>query len=38
MRNASNRTKAAAVLVGLGAISLHVWRHWGDPDHPTAAF
>jgi hypothetical protein len=23
---------AAAVLVGLGAMSLHVWRHWGDPD------
>ena len=23
----------AAVLVGLGAISLHVWRHWGDPAH-----
>ena len=26
----------AAVLTGLGAMSLHVWRHWGDPDHPTA--
>jgi hypothetical protein len=28
---------AAAVLVGLGAMSLHVWRHWGDPDTPSAA-
>ena len=27
---------AAAVLVGLGAMSLHVWRHWGDPDTPIA--
>jgi hypothetical protein len=27
---------AAAVLVGLGAISLHVWRQWGDPDTPSA--
>jgi len=25
---------AAAVLVGLGAMSLHVWRHWGGPDTP----
>jgi hypothetical protein len=27
---------AAAVLVGLGAMSLHVWRHWSDPDTPSA--
>jgi len=26
---------AAAVLVGLGAMSLHVWRNWGGPE--TAA-
>ena len=23
---------AAAVLVGMGAMSLHVWRHWDDPE------
>jgi hypothetical protein len=23
---------AVAVLVGLGAMSLHVWRHWDDPE------
>ena len=23
----------AAVLVGSGAMSLHIWRHWDDPDH-----
>jgi cytoskeletal protein CcmA (bactofilin family) len=22
-----------AVLLGLGAMSLHIWRHWDDPDH-----
>ena len=21
-----------AVLLGLGAMSLHTWRHWGDPE------
>lgn len=26
----------AAVLLGLGAMSLHVWRHWGEPDAPPA--
>jgi cytoskeletal protein CcmA (bactofilin family) len=24
-----------AVLVGLGALSVHVWRHWGDPESPA---
>ena len=24
---------AAAVLLGLGAMSLHTWRHWGDSEH-----
>ena len=28
---------AAAVLVGLGAMSLHVWRHWNDPETRSAA-
>jgi cytoskeletal protein CcmA (bactofilin family) len=23
---------ATAVLLGLGAMSLHIWRHWGDPE------
>jgi len=23
---------ASAVLIGLGAMSLHVWRHWDDPE------
>ena len=27
---------AVAVLAGLGAMSLHIRRHWGDPDHPAA--
>ncbi len=22
----------AAVLLGLGALSVHIWRHWGDPE------
>ena len=26
---------AAAVLVGLGAMSLHLWRNWGDPEKPV---
>jgi len=26
---------AAAVLVGLGAMSLHVWRNWGGPETPA---
>jgi hypothetical protein len=25
---------AGAVLIGLGAMSLHSWRHWDDPEHP----
>jgi cytoskeletal protein CcmA (bactofilin family) len=25
-----------AALMGLGAMSLHIWRHWDDPDHPGA--
>jgi hypothetical protein len=25
---------ATAVLLGLGAMSLHLWRHWHDPDQP----
>jgi cytoskeletal protein CcmA (bactofilin family) len=24
---------AVAVLLGLGAMSLHIWRHWDDPGH-----
>jgi cytoskeletal protein CcmA (bactofilin family) len=24
---------AVAVLLGLGAMSLHIWRHWDDPEH-----
>ena len=26
---------AAAVLLGLGAMSLHVWRNWGGPETPA---
>lgn len=26
---------AAAVLLGLGAMSLHVWRNWGGPETPV---
>jgi len=24
---------AGAVLIGLGAMSLHSWRYWDDPEH-----
>ena len=28
---------AVAVLIGLGAMSLHVWRHWDDPESTEEA-
>jgi cytoskeletal protein CcmA (bactofilin family) len=30
----SSLAMAAAVLLGLGAMSLHTWRHWGGPVRP----